>query len=503
MKKILSLTLSLLSTILIFSQTPDDILKYSNFIPNGTSRFNGVAGSMSAIGGDISSLNTNPAGLGFIRKFEIVGMLDYFTTDWNNNYRGNSSKYSSRLRGSFPLGGIAFPIRNTRWSFGFSINQLANYNRTTKYSGFNNYSSITNSWLESLQGQDTNFAYNQLPFGASLAYLNYLIDTSNAGPYPFYKTLVPYNTLGTLQQVNQIESGGLREWAFGVGGQVSDKVSLGISIIIPSVNYYRTTTYSEDKTTNDSGFQYLDYVVNYSTVGSGIGAKLGVIYKPIPRLNLGLSIHTPQTIYLSDEIDASLSSNVGNYDGFIDRTSYSSDLNNGNSGQVDYIYRTPAKFQINAGYIFGNIKDFNKLKGFVSGEVEYVTNTSAAYISGNEGEDDLSNYFEDVNSTIQNYYRNTLNYKIGVELSISGWAFRGGYAAFQSPYSQSALNKNGNSVFSLGLGYHGRISYIDLSYGYITNNSVNFPYRVSQLNNTYANLQSIRSNFTLTYGIRF
>lgn len=48
---------------------------YSNSSLNGSSKYNGMAGSMGALGGDVSVLNSNPAGIGVSIASEISGTL--------------------------------------------------------------------------------------------------------------------------------------------------------------------------------------------------------------------------------------------------------------------------------------------------------------------------------------------------------------------------------------------------------------------------------------------
>jgi hypothetical protein len=54
------------------SQNVDDALRYSQIFYGGTARFTGMGGAFTAIGGDISSLSQNPAGLGVFRSSELT-----------------------------------------------------------------------------------------------------------------------------------------------------------------------------------------------------------------------------------------------------------------------------------------------------------------------------------------------------------------------------------------------------------------------------------------------
>ena len=54
-----------------------DAYKMSQTDLNGTARYLGMSGAFGALGGDISSMSTNPAGLGIYRSSEVVTCLLY------------------------------------------------------------------------------------------------------------------------------------------------------------------------------------------------------------------------------------------------------------------------------------------------------------------------------------------------------------------------------------------------------------------------------------------
>lgn len=70
------LALALLCSSSLYAQDINDLLLYSHNNPAATARSVGVGGAMGAIGGDFSTLSTNPAGLGFYRSSELAGTLN-------------------------------------------------------------------------------------------------------------------------------------------------------------------------------------------------------------------------------------------------------------------------------------------------------------------------------------------------------------------------------------------------------------------------------------------
>jgi hypothetical protein len=65
---------------LIFSQ--DDL--------NGSARFTAMSGAFGAVGGDISSVNINPAGIAVYKNSAFSGTFNSRNTDITSTYYGNS-----------------------------------------------------------------------------------------------------------------------------------------------------------------------------------------------------------------------------------------------------------------------------------------------------------------------------------------------------------------------------------------------------------------------------
>ena len=69
MKKIITLAvLGMLGAVPVSAQTVYDAANIANKDLNGTARFVSMGGAMGALGGDISTIATNPAGIGIYRS---------------------------------------------------------------------------------------------------------------------------------------------------------------------------------------------------------------------------------------------------------------------------------------------------------------------------------------------------------------------------------------------------------------------------------------------------
>src|SRR5689334_14039954 len=79
-----------LFTTAAFSQIPEDALKFSWGSPYGTARNQAIGGAAGSLGGDISSLFMNPAGLGFYKTGELVLSPGFSILKNKADFRGSS-----------------------------------------------------------------------------------------------------------------------------------------------------------------------------------------------------------------------------------------------------------------------------------------------------------------------------------------------------------------------------------------------------------------------------
>ena len=91
-KNIVLLMFGLLTTLAINAQTIYDGVNLSAKDLNGTARFVGMGGAMGALGGDISTINTNPAGIGIYRSSEANATFGFSSYATGSDYQGNQLK---------------------------------------------------------------------------------------------------------------------------------------------------------------------------------------------------------------------------------------------------------------------------------------------------------------------------------------------------------------------------------------------------------------------------
>ncbi len=503
--------LIIFTSISSFAQVPDDALKLSWFTSNGTARNIAIGGVMGSLGGDISAANINPAGLGLYKTNEFVFSPGALVNSNKFSYRGTDTSNNKSNFNYGPIGFVFGKGSTSRYSnftssaFSISVNQLASYNNHIQYKGFNNFSSFSEQYLEELvrDKADTNAALRNYIFGSSLAFRTYLIDTIRGanGSVAGYQSLVPI-TSGVNQNFDAQTKGGYHEISLGLAGNVQDRLYIGGSLTIPIISYRKTLNYSETDATNNPNNQFASFVYQeqFQSSGIGVGAKLGLIFKPQDTWRIGFAFHTPQIIAFTDKVRSGLITNTESYAHTVSETS--DNLNNGKAGERKYNITTPYRVIGSVSYVFKEDKDVRKQRGFISADIEFVNYRGARFKSQDVEDYDRTKYLQQVNASVKDYYKGNFNFKVGGELKFTVFAVRLGAAYFGSPYADEQLNVS-KFLATGGIGYRNKGMFIDLGYSHSFNKDVNFPYRLNDVANTYAVQTGSTINVLLTLGFKF
>jgi hypothetical protein len=502
----------------IYAQVPEDALRYGYPLSGGTARSQAIGGAMTSLGGDISAAHINPAGIGLYKNKEFVLSPNFNFINNKYDYRGEATK-SSQQQLSYGTSGFVFGSMHDRGrktvssAFAISINQLANYNNKTSYTGINNTSSWSEQYVEELTRNRATIpqAENNYIFGSSLAFWTYLVDTiANAsGEVIGYQSLVPVrgNNAG-VRQTNMVEtSGGAHELALSFGNNYQDKLHLGFSFNVPFYNFEKSQVYTEEDISgnNNNDFSNFEYRENYSTNGVGVNFKLGMIYRPADRWRLGLAFHSPTFAGMTDKISSSITTNTENYTIYPQPASKTSDeLKNGNenAGNYEYSLITPLRALGSVSFVINEVKDITRQKGFITADLEFVNYGGVRYSATSEDNPDDEAYYNALNEVIKDRYKGALNARIGGELKFKTIMTRAGFAYFGSPYESSEL-KGSRMQLSGGLGYRNKGKFIDLTY---VHNFINFsdvPYWLADFPNPVADGKNNRGQIILTVGFKF
>lgn len=515
MKKYLLLPLLFISSI-IYAQVPEDAIRYSFYPQSGTARNMAVGGVMGSLGGDINATFVNPAGLGFYKTSEFVITPGFLLNNNKAKFRDTDSKSTKNVFGFGTTGLVLGHTNayNTRSSSAFSIaiTQTASFNNEVHYKGLNNYSSFSEQFAEEFakSGRTIDEVLSQsnspFPYTSAPALYTYLIDTVTINGIKQVKGAPEYILdAGQALQQEMIKKtkGGISEVSIGFAHNSKDKWFIGGAIGVPLVSYTSNTVFTESDTSRNTGnyFNRAEYVDYFTTSGMGFNAKIGVIYRPKDYIRLGLAIHSPTWMFLTDKHYSSLYTEVENpADSFgIDSRYFTS----GQPGKAEYVQSTPFKAIISASYVFREVKDVTRQRGFISADIEYVQHRGSRFQSDNETvTDDEKVYYKSLNKVVKSNYKGAFNFRVGGELKFKIVMARLGFAYYSNPYKDKELKAN-RMLLSGGLGYRNKGFFVDLTYVHAMSKDVNFPYRLQDRANTYASLNQQRGNIVATVGVKW
>ena len=477
----------------VHAQYSEDALRFSRSQWGGTARFKAI-GAQTGIGGDLSSVGGNPAGIGLFTRSEIS-----FTPEFSSY--NNSAQYlgqQTMVRGDKLGIANASVVFNTRiakpkgskldqgWlglNFGLGYTKTQTFNTNTSYSGTNPTNSIADYFSElatANYGSPSSLTSGSLE---RMAYDNYVIGYDSPGGYYF-----PETDVNNLQTKNDIRMGSQSEVNFAVGANYSNQFYIGASVNITSLNYTTSDSY------NESGYNVTeanDYDLSYRqaqfTQGSGINARIGAIYKPIPSVRLGAVLESPSWYTIDDSYSEVLDTKYGK------NKLDSQFLNNDQIYDFTYKLRTPLKLSTGIAYFFSD-------KGFISADIDYVDYSTINFAETNSADRSV---IVDNNKAVLAKYKSAINYRIGAEYKIDNLMLRAGYGVQGDPYQSSVDNNFKVNTYSGGLGYRVNGYYIDLSYQKVMFNSDKWPYSLNNNTHSVSKISNARNNIFLSIGTRF
>lgn len=490
---LLSMAVIVAATGELHAQYSADALRFSQSQYGSTARFKAI-GAQTGIGGDLSSVGSNPAGIGLFTRSEFSLTPEF------NSYTADAQYLGVRSLGkkdqiSLAHAAVVWNSTVTKprgakldegwisFNFGIGYNRTNAYGNNINYSGTNSTNSVADYYSE--LATDNYGAPGTLPAGSleKMAYDNYLIGYDPSGYY------FPETDVNNIQTQNTIKSGSQSEVNFTFGGNYANKFYVGASVGLASTNYNSNGEYNEDGYNVTEGSDYvLSYRQSQITKGSGVNAKIGAIFRPSPNVRLGATVQTPTWYTIDDSFGESLETRYAkSVEG---ATQY---INDEEIYNFTYRLRTPAKLSGGIGYFFGN-------QGFISADVDYVDYSTINFSSANKGN---NNVVSDNNRDILNNYKSAVNYRIGAEYKVQNVMLRAGYGLQGNPYkNQAGIDLNTNT-YSGGLGYRINNYYFDLTYQNVSNNSDQKPYTLKNGKGPVATLKNNRNNVFLTFGTRF
>ncbi len=492
------------------AQYLQEILRFSQPEQGATARFKGLAGAQTALGGDISSISGNPAGLGFFGQSDISISIDYANDRNKASYFGSNSQNSIDKLGFNQLGAVFnIPVRRARGSsletgwlnfnVGVGYTKTNNFHSTVGYSGINSESSIADFMAYEAYTPDN--VYGDFGWESGM------IDEDFDGYY------IPVTTLNNIQTAFNRESGFQSETNISFGANHSNRFYIGASIGLTRVNHRLNQLFMEDGSIEDFGYinsqnpnsrfvnpahadfdiynPLLQSAYEYDnedwsrTTGNGFNAKLGIIYKPIQQVQIGVTATTPTWYRLTNEYTDYFGITnflVGGSEDGLEYEEYDT--------YYDYNLRTPYRLNGGIAAVLG--------EGLISADVEYVDYTSMTFSSVNSGTDNT------MNDDIRNTFTSTVNFRIGGEYRIApDLLVRAGYGHAGSPYRDF---ESTTQTVSAGLGYRVNNVYVDLAYQNFAQKYSFNPYVLDDANGHFSpvvDVTNTRNSVFLTLGLKF
>lgn len=492
MKKIGLIIFAVLSvSIGLTAQNLDDALRYSQISYSGTARFMSMGGAFTSLGGDISSLSQNPAGIGVFRSSELTISPQLFQIKTTAGFNGRSLSNLSNFNLN-QIGLVSNLVSNNKetglitLNIGYSFSRNNNLNQTVVIRGTGNSSSMADYWASAADGSTK----SNLPDDPWMANSVFLIDTLS-GSATSYGTAFsnygdnPPSVYGqSIQRIISYE-GYTGEHAISIGGNYSNKLFFGATLGISKLRF--TSHYEHLETSNSvlpSQFQSFVYTNHYEEKGTGYSIKLGAIFKPIDALRIGVAFHSPTWYKIDDYAYSNMTSK------FTDGSHYEASID-----PLRYNYALTTPFRVLAGASI----QIRKI-ALLSADYEYVDYSTIRFSETGDGYD-----YGQKNMELRNSLKSASNIRIGGEVRLNKLYLRTGYGYYGKAFKPGEDNANLDySSISFGAGFREQNVSIDFAYTNFKYSQKYFLYPVDMnVDPALANLNTMKNMFTLTIGYKF
>ncbi|SFG79713.1 OmpP1/FadL family transporter [Pedobacter insulae] len=501
MKKIITIVLVAIvaTTSSTYAQYASDALRFSQTNYGSSARFKAMGNAQIGVGGDMSSLGGNPAGLGLFTKSEFSLTPEFNQTGVNATYLSQNQNTDKNQLNVNQLGAVFFSPAYKRKGqdtknglvsmvFGLGYHRNNDFSMESNYGGSNNVSSITDYFAEIAGSSNPNSLIAGTP--ERIAYDDYLISYDNVANNYFSETFAngsDYNT----QSKNEMRTGSVSEFNFAAAANISNQIYIGASIGLLNIRYNSDAQYMEtgkareylnDNLTGNNINYKLLFNQNQITKGSGINGRLGLIFRAAEGLRLGATLQTPSWFVIDDSTTEQLD-NRGTIRGSSDSKTY----------DFTYNLRTPLKGSLGGSYIIGG-------QALISADVDFIDYSSTRFSSNGGGYSDVIN---DNNASVRKNFQSAINYRFGLEYKIDLISLRGGYAVNGSPYKTDETGMFDTKIYSGGIGYRTNKYSLDLAYQRLENTNILSPYTLNNGNEPLATTINTKNNVFLTFGLRF
>lgn len=468
---------------------------------NGTARYVGMGGAMDALGADISTISTNPAGIGLFRHSMVSTSFGLVSQEDAQNFRTGS-----KTNASFDQIGFVWSNRTSKTSFfnfAFNFHKSQNFDYilsaasqldgNSSQNGLSHVKAIgqtvdgVSTYLyDKRDAMGTAWWTNQLD---NLYYNTFIMDENGENP--------GWNAASDFL-MNRANTGYIGEYDINLSGNINNRVYLGLTVGIHDVHYKGVSEYTEHLLGNDDDGNVVPVgpvtIDDERTItGTGVDVKAGIIFRPVESspFRIGLSIATPTFYKLKSQSATRLLNGTpyqGPYPGYVAKSSYEFKLN------------TPWKFGLSLGH---TIDQFVAL----GAGIEYADYGS---IDSREITDEYYDYYYDTTTTesesdveMNRHTSETLKgivqLKLGAEVKVDkNFAVRFGYNYASPMYKETGskdfdidsygtncasatdfTNWKATNRLTCGIGYRYNNFSVDLAYQYSVRKGTFSPFQAA------------------------
>ena len=464
---------------------------------NGTARYVGMGGAMDALGADISTIGSNPAGIGLFRRSNASMSLGIITQQEAENFGGGHKTNMSFDQVGFVW---ANQISETDFvNFAFNYHKSRNFNQLMSVIGvLDNASQNKATTTKNDNGLLYDVKKDGTPdFGYSYSSCTILDDlyARNLNYNSTDKKWYFYN--GEEYAFDRSQSGYMSEYDFNLSGNVNNTFYWGFTVGVKDVNYNRYTQYSENLIGGVGGVPtaYGVTITDDRVIkGTGVDLKFGAIFRPIEDspFRFGVAIHTPTWYNLR----------TSSYTTFNDNTGWSDET----SDEFKFKLYTPWKFGLSVGHTINNMLALGASYEFA----DYSSTDTRILRDNSYDEYDDSESDKEMNLHTDKTLRGVSTFKLGAELKpIPEFAVRLGYNYVSPMYKKDGFkdtwiesmgsyhasttdytNWESTHRITCGLGYQIQQWNLSMAYQYSVQNGYFAPFDtyVDNTNPTYDNI---------------
>lgn len=472
MKRFFFQSLFLFFGLTSFSQSISEALRYSEEGVYGTARYTSLSGAFGALGGDVSSIQLNPASSAVFITNTANASLGVFSHKNKANYFGTTATDGHNTLEFNQAGGVFVydnPQENSvlkKFTLGINYQLTNNMDTNLFIQGQGNTSiaqyflhyaqGVSLDLLQTLPGESVTdlYAYLGRNFGfghqqALLGYQAYIIDPldpDNTSGTEYVSAIAP----GTFShEMANISQGYNTKTTLNLGAQLGNHFFVGVNFNIHALQYLQNNFFYEGNSNPGSVVNRV-YFDNYLGVeGSGFSTQLGVIAKTNNNFRFGLTYQSPTWFIMYEELRQAIETRRLVNETMVTTTVSPNVIN----VYEEYRFRTPSKFTGSIAYIFGT-------RGLLSIDYSYKDYKGITYGT-------KSSYFNALNKAIDNHLEGVSSLQMGGEYRYNQFSFRGGYRFETSPYQDKDLMGNLQG-FSAGLGYNFGSMKLDAAYSHTT-----------------------------------